>query len=241
MQGLIGGFASGDPSAIQRRGGDPFAALVASLSPRVWIDAHDGTYLTLSGSDINSATDRSGSGNHAAQTGAARPSYDAGALGGRGGIVFAGTQYLETPSFSVPSGSTSGCCYWHPTATDSGAFGFAGFTSHATLLAVSGGMFVLAPGATSEGAAVASLAVPHRVVWRTVAGGASRVIVDGVTAVGAGANTAIARSGTLKIGCSAPPAFYFATGAIGELIFADAEWSNAEMNAVDAAMAARWS
>lgn len=241
MQGLVCGFVGGDPSALTaRRTGDPFAALVASLSPRVWIDAHNGTYLTLSGSDINSATDRSGSGNHAAQTGAARPSYDAGALGGRGGIVFAGTQYLETPSFSVATGSTSGCCYWHPTA-DSGAFGFAGFSSHVTLLAVSGGMYVLAPGATSEGTAVASFAVPHRVVWRTVAGGASRVIVDGVTAVGAGANTAIARSGTLKIGCAAPPAFYFATGAIGEIVFSDTEWTNAQMNEMDAAMAARWS
>jgi len=40
------------------------------------------------------------------------------------------------------------------------------------------------------------------------------------------------------VGIVSPPSFYRCIGAIGELVFADTEWTDAEMDAVDAALAA---
>lgn len=226
---------------VDTSNGLSWADYVSTLGARVWLDAQDGTHLVMSGSSVDSATDLSGEGNSAGASGARRPTYDPTAFGGRGGMLFAGTQYLESPSFAVASGSTSGCCYWHPT-TAGGAlsYGVTWPSQHVALFAISGGM---RHGKRNHGRSYRRHTCgihAHRVVWRTVEGGATRVIIDGVVYTGSGAGTATATSDTLKIGIVSPPTFYRLTGTIGEVIFADDVWSDAEMSAVDAALAARW-
>ena len=78
MQGLIGGFANGDPSAIQRRSaGDPMAPLLA-LSPDIVLEPS--ALDTLVSGRLSSAHDHSGNGRVGAQaTAGNRPLLVAGA------------------------------------------------------------------------------------------------------------------------------------------------------------------
>lgn len=243
MQGLITGFATGDPSSIQTQRTDPFAALIASLSPKVWIDAHGGSFLSLSGSDIDSATDRSGNGLHPAQTGSARPTYDATAFGGRGGILFnaASSQTLATPSFAMGARS-SGSLVWRITADNQAAFEFGALNTHTLIFCQAGNETVRrASGGVGGGDMTKAVIAPvtMRVTWR-VSQTSARAIFDGVaTTLGASAAPPSLTS-VLTMGAIAGGSIFLLSGHIGELVFADAEWSDADMDAVDAAMAARW-
>lgn len=223
--------------------GDPFEALILALSPKVWLDAHGGDFLSLSGVNVDSATDRSGSGNTPAQTGSARPTYDATAFGGRGGLLFdaALSQTLVTPTFSMGARS-SGSLVWRATADSMAALEFGALNTH-TLVFCQGGNEIVrrASGGAGGGdlANAVSFPVTMRVTWR-VSPTSARAIFDGApTTIGAGA-TPPALSAALTIGAINSGGLFFLDGLIGELIFADAEWSDAEMDAVDAAMAARW-
>lgn len=244
MQGLIGGFVGGDPSALSaRRVGDPFAALVATLSPRVWIDAHGGTHLTLSGLNIDSATDRSGSGNHATMSGGNRPSYDPTAFGGRGGMLFAAPtlQRLVTPPFAMGARS-SGAIVWRPTGDNQTAFEFgATFDQHGYLLCSGGGVRLRRAPAGGEVNIATTYPQQWRVIWRMDDTGVRALFNGAVRTLGAAAGKPPALTAPLYLGAIQGGVTFSLDGHIGELVFADAVWTDAEMNAVDAAMAARWS
>lgn len=239
MQGIIGGFANGDPSAIQRRrAGDPFAALLAGLGVRVWLDAHDGAYLSTTGALVDTAIDRSGSGLDATASGSLRPAFDAGAFGGRGGMLFAGAQVLVTPAFSMGTRS-SGCGVWRVDVTNSGLCEFGAFDTHSYVYhaGVPGTEHRVAGGG-SEVQSLGTLSTTLRVTWRTDPSGI-RARFNGVLVTTVG-GTPSAATDSLYMGGLSRGTTLRLRGAIGELVFADALWSDAEMDAVDAALAQRW-
>lgn len=217
---------------------DPFATLVASLSPRVWIDAHGGTHLTTTGSLIDAAVDKSGSGLSPAASGSLRPYYDPTAFGGRGGMIFSGAQQLLTPAFLCQPG-TSGAVVWNPSATNQAALEFGPLNSHVLVFAEAGFARVRAPAAGDQ-AQIAWTSGQLRMTWRTSTGGVIRAIINGGVHTSGGASAAVAQTAPLSIGMLGG-GYYPLVGAVGEVLFADAEWSDAEMDALDAALAPRWS
>lgn len=239
MQGLITGFATGDPSAIQARRADSFASLISSLSPKVWLDAHGGTYLTRTGALIDSATDRTGNALHATASGATRPSYDAAAFGGRGGMVFAGAQFLATAAFAMGARS-SGCGVWRVDVTNSALCEFGAFNTHSYVYHAGSPPHRVACGGGGEARGVGVLSTTLRVVWR-VDSSEVRALFNGVAVTTPGVpGTPPAATDSLYVGALSRGTILRLGGAVGEVVFADAVWSDAQMDAVDAAMAARW-
>ena len=242
MQGLVCGFVGGDPSALTaRRVGDPFAALITSLGAKCWGNARDGgAHLSLTGSLIDSAIDLSGASNSPAGAGAARPSYSSGAFGGRGGMVFAGAQRLDTGSFSMGA-AVSGSLYASFTGSSMAALNF-GSSIHRYLDIFSFSGIILRrstlAGSIDDVTIAGTPPYTMRVTWRATQSG-MRLLVNGAEATKGAFAGPEAQSSTLTIGTL--KGTFPLTGTVGEVIFADASWSDAQMNAVDAAMAARWS
>lgn len=216
-----------------------FAELVASLGAKVWLDAHAGVYLGLSGSLINSATDRAGNGLSAAQVGANRPTFDPAAFGGRGGMVFAGNHWLLTPAFAM--GNRASCAIvFRPTAQPGGAVEFGPVNSHSSILVDSGNVRARAMGA---GDLVAAVTYPTtlRVVWRCRNGTAQgRALINGVAVGPSGNSIQAAATQQFCVGALGAGTVFRLNGSIGEVVWADAFWSDAELLEMDAALAARW-
>ena len=124
-----------------------------------------------------------------------------------------------------------------PTAAPQAAFEFGVINTHSSSFIETGTARARAPGAGD--AAVAAVFGKTRVTWRTSTTLVTRALFDGTAATSGAVGTATAQNSTLKVGVL-DAGFFPLTGAIGELIFAAAEWSDAQMNAVDVAMAARW-
>lgn len=222
----------------RRRDPDPFATLVASLSTRVWLDAHAGTYLTMTSAPlIDAAINRCDSGLHAAASGVLRPSYDPTAFGGRGGMIFSGAQQLLTPAFLCQPG-TSGSVVWDPSATSQAALELGPLNSHVLVFAEAGFARVRAPGAGDQ-AQIPWTSGQLRITWRTSPSRVIRAIINGGVHTSLGPSLAVTQTAPLSIGMLGG-SYYPLDGAVGEVLFADTEWSDAEMDTLDAALAARW-
>lgn len=103
MQGVIHGFASGDPSSIGGAGKTTALDILGS-SLLVWCSAlgkFDGPNLStkVDGAAIDTAYDLTGGGRHATGVGSARLTYVAAAFGGRGGMrAVAGASFMGNAS-----------------------------------------------------------------------------------------------------------------------------------------------
>lgn len=227
-------------SDVDTSNGLSWADYVAPLAARTWLDAHGGTYLTLSGgTNIDAALDRTGSGNHGAEVGSRRPTYDAAAFGGRGGMLFtaANSSRLTTPAFAM-GGRSSGSIIWRPTGAPQSPMEFGNVNTHTQLVYTSGQVFVRRVPSGSNATLVVAVPSVVRCTW-AMDTTRFRALING-TEIVIGAGVLPGATSELTIGAADRGALWPLDGHIGELIFADAVWSDATMNAVDAASAARW-
>lgn len=215
---------------------EEFADALAALSVRAWLDAHGGAFLSLSGALVDRAIDRSGTTSGGVAAGGDRPYFDPAAFGGRGGIVFTGAHNLTTPAFYCGA-SVSGSVVWSPTATSQAAFEFGPLNSHVLCFVESGHYRVRAPGAGD--AAIPFVGGAVRMTWRTSPSQRTRVLFNGAETLAAGMSSAIGRMASLRVG-SLDGGVYPLNGAIGELVFASSEWTDEQMESIDAFMAERW-
>ena len=208
----------------------------------MWIDAHAGTYLTLSGANIDAAIDRSGSGNSPTETLTRRPTYDATAFGGRGGMLFtaANSSRLTTPTFAMGARS-SGSAVWRPTGANQGLLEFHNINTHTLVFYAAGNLTVRrVSGGGGDAVLAATAPLDVRCTW-AFDGSRLRAIINGnETIISFGGTAPPALSSELTIGGISRGAVWPLNGHVGEIVFADAVWTDAQMDAVDAAMAARW-
>lgn len=229
MQGLIGGFANGDPSAIQSRR-DSFAAFVASLSPKVWLDA-----TGLTPGLLSTWPDLSGNGNDATAAGAARPTATGGAE-----VTFGGAQAMDTPSFTMGARS-SGACVVRFTATNQGAFQFGPLNGHTSAITQNLGTDLaklrIAAGGAGEAGIAASYPMNVVLAWSTDAASGTVIVngtSSGITPIGLVGVTSALRLGDITGG------IFALTGAIHEIAIVDAVTSGANLTALHDGMRAKW-
>lgn len=209
---------------------DSFAAFVASLSPKVWLDA---TGLTPG---LLSTWPSLGSVGDATAAGALRPT----ATGGTE-VTFSGGQRMETPAFAMGARS-SGACVARFSATNQGAFQFSALNSHHSCLAQNFPADQIKIRAIAGGSGDAGIAAsyPHSAVfsWSFDNSGGT-VLINGVSVgiaptSGIPPTTDVLTIGDLTLG------IFALTGAIHEIVIVDAVISGADLTALHSGMRAKW-
>ena len=215
---------------VQARRVHSFAALVASLSPSVWLDA-----TGLTPGLLSTWPDLSGNSNDATAAGAARPTATGGVE-----VTFAGAQAMNTPSFTMGARS-SGACVVRFTATNQGAFQFGPLNGHTSAITQNLGTDLaklrITSGGTGESGIAASYPMNVVLAWSTDAVSGT-VIANGISA-GINPVGLVTVTGTLRLGDITGGVFAL-TGAIREFVLIDAAISGADLTALHDGLRAKW-
>lgn len=204
------------------------AALIASLSPKVWQDASGLTPGLLS------TWPNAGTGGDPTAAGALRPT----ATGTE--VTFSGAQRMVTPSFAMGARS-SGACVARFSATNMGAFQFGPLNGHHSVLTQNTPSDQVKVRAMAGGAGDAGIAASYPqsavLAWAFDASGGT-VVVNG-TSVAMGASAIASLTDALTIG-DLTSGIFALTGAIHEIVIVDAVISGADLTKLHNGLRAKW-